>query len=433
MSKTHNSVREFVIPVSIAVLAIAPAMVLRVVGESESAPVNAALFGMAILAAGFLLSWGAEAAEKYIAAGFIIAIVALITVLPEYAVDFYYAYRAGQDPSSGYVAYAAANMTGANRLLIGLAWPLMVWLHWWRSKEKGITLDRENSVEFVFLAAASAYAFVIVFKNTISIIDFGVLATIFGLYLWRTSKGVNEEVEEGDEPGPGAIIAHLPPGSRWTAMGLMSVVAAVVILLSAEPFAESLVSSGRVLGLDEFLLIQWLAPLASEAPAVVIAVLFVLDGRARAGLAAMISDKINQWTLLVGMLPIAMSVGAGQLMALPLDARQHEEFLLTAAQSLFALTLLMRRRLSVWSAIMLTVMFFGQLFLAFFFRSDLEREIAVLTKVAYVYLAMAAVVFVANAKRLPELLRDAMVPRKAEPVAPGPIRAVRPPAASSNG
>lgn len=157
--------------------------------EGESAPLNAALFGMAILAAGFLLSWGAEAAEKYIAAGFIIAIVAMITVLPEYAVDFYYAYRAGQDPSSGYVAYAAANMTGANRLLIGLAWPLMVWLHWWRSKEKGITLDRENSVEFVFLAAASAYAFVIVFKNTISIIDFGVLATIFGLYLWRTSKG----------------------------------------------------------------------------------------------------------------------------------------------------------------------------------------------------------------------------------------------------
>ena len=58
--------------------------------------------------------------EKYIAAGFIIAIVAMITVLPEYAVDFYYAYRAGQDPASGYVASAAANMTGANRLLIDI-------------------------------------------------------------------------------------------------------------------------------------------------------------------------------------------------------------------------------------------------------------------------------------------------------------------------
>jgi len=96
VSKTHNSVREFVIPVSIAVLAIAPAMVLRVVGESESAPVNAALFGMAILAAGFLLSWGAEAAEKYIAAGFIIAIVALITVLRSTR-RLLLRYRAGQD------------------------------------------------------------------------------------------------------------------------------------------------------------------------------------------------------------------------------------------------------------------------------------------------------------------------------------------------
>ena len=35
-------------------------------------------------------------------------------------------------------------------------------------------------------------------------------------------------------------------------------------------------ASGRRLGIDEFLLIQWLAPLASEAPAVTIAILFVL-------------------------------------------------------------------------------------------------------------------------------------------------------------
>ncbi|MFZ5656159.1 MAG: sodium:proton exchanger [Pseudomonadota bacterium] len=410
MSRVHDPVKELFIPVGIALLAIAPAMVLRVAGESERAPVNAALFGLAILAAGFLLSWGAEAAEKYIATGFVVAVVALITVLPEYAVDFYYAYRAGQDPSSGYVAYAAANMTGANRMLIGLAWPLMVWLHWWRSKQKGVALDRENSVEFVFLAAASAYAFVIVLKNTISVIDFAILASLFGLYLWRTSRGENEKEEEGDEPGPGAILSHLPPGRRWAAMGAMSLVAAVVILLAAEPFAESLVASGRVLGLDEFLLIQWLAPLASEAPAIVIAVLFVLDGRARAGLSAMISDKINQWTLLVGMLPIAMSVGAGQLTALPLDARQHEEFLLTAAQSVFALTLLMRLRLSVWSAVVLTVLFLGQLFLAFFYRADLEREVAVLTGVAYLYLALAAGVFLFNVHRLPALFRDAVKP-----------------------
>ena len=46
----------------------------------------------------------------------------------------------------------------------------------------------------------------------------------------------------------------------------MFAVAGVVILLVAEHFAESLVETGTELGIDEFLLVQWLAPLASEAP-----------------------------------------------------------------------------------------------------------------------------------------------------------------------
>ncbi|VXD05950.1 hypothetical protein SPHINGOT1_620019 [Sphingomonas sp. T1] len=46
----------------------------------------AALFGIAILAAGFMLSWGAEAAEKRVSQGLIVAAIALVTVLPEYAV-----------------------------------------------------------------------------------------------------------------------------------------------------------------------------------------------------------------------------------------------------------------------------------------------------------------------------------------------------------
>ena len=99
MTRTHNAVREFVLPVSIAVAAVLPATCLRLTGGSAGAGGDVALFGLAILAAGFLLSWGAEAAEKYIATGFVLAVVALITVLPEYAVDFYCAYRAGQDPA----------------------------------------------------------------------------------------------------------------------------------------------------------------------------------------------------------------------------------------------------------------------------------------------------------------------------------------------
>lgn len=302
-------------------------------------------------------------------------------------------------------------MTGANRMLIGLAWPPMVGLHAWRSHERGIALLRENAVEFMFLAIASLYAFVIVWKNTISVVDFVVLATLFGAYLWRTSRASNEDDEpENEEPGPGAVIATLRPGARWATMGAMTVLAAAIILLSAEPFAEALVASGRRLGMDEFLLIQWLAPLASEAPAVAIAVLFVLDGRARAALSTMISDKINQWTLLVGMLPIAMSVGAGHLVALPLDARQHEEFLLTAAQSLFALTLLMRLRLSMASAAILATLFVAQVLVAFFYRADPVREVAMLTYAAYIYLGLAALLFLAQVRRLPGLVLAALRP-----------------------
>ncbi len=415
MTRQHNAVRELVIPVAVAVMAGVPAIFLRLSDRSAGVLGDAALFGLAILAAGFLLSWGAEAAEKYIATGFVLAVVALITVLPEYAVDFYYAYRAGQDPASGYVAYAAANMTGANRLLIGLAWPLMVGLYWWRSRQRGITLQAENAVEIAFLALASAYAFVIVLKDSIGIFDFLVLATIFGAYLWRVSRSENkeEEEEEDEEPGPGAVIATFSPMRRWTVMGAMSVFAAGVILLAAEPFAESLVASGRILGIDEFLLIQWLAPLASEAPAVTIAVLFVLDGRARAGLTTMISDKINQWTLLVGMLPIAMSIGAGQLTTLPLDARQHEEFFLTAAQSLFALALLLQLRLSLWGAVALVVLFLTQLGLAFFYQATPAKEIAVLTTMAWIYLGLAALFLLRNGRQVPALMRAAWSTRGA--------------------
>jgi hypothetical protein len=44
-------------------------------------------------------------------------------VLPEYAVDLYFASMAAKNPS--YAQYAAANMTGSNRLLIGVGWSVV--------------------------------------------------------------------------------------------------------------------------------------------------------------------------------------------------------------------------------------------------------------------------------------------------------------------
>ena len=400
------SLGRFVVLLAIAGAAMVPAVILRIEGWRPDPLLDTAAFGAAILASGFLLSWGAEAAEKRISAGLIVAIIALITVLPEYAVDFYYAYSAGANPGSNYVHYAAANMTGANRLLVGLAWPLLVLLHWYRTRERAIQLLPANRTEILFLLLPSIYAFWIVAKGRITPIDTVVLIAMFGLYMWQASrKESGENEDEDDEPGPAAALLLLSPTRQWLAMGALTLVAAVIILASAEPFAESMIDSGRLLGFDEFLLIQWLAPLASEAPAVVVAALFVMSDRAESGLATMMSDKINQWTLLVGMLPLAVGLGAGHLTSLPLDARQHEEFFLTAAQSLFGIGLLLRLRLSWTGAAALAILFVVQVALAIIWQGDEPRIISSLTWLGWGYLALAAILMLTNIQAIAALFR----------------------------
>ena len=59
---------------------------------------------------------------------------------------------------------------------------------------------------------------------------------------------------------------------------------------------------------------------------------------------------MNQWTLLLGGLPIAFSISGDTLGGLPLDSRQQEEVFLTAAQSLFAVAILVSLSLNRYEA-----------------------------------------------------------------------------------
>ena len=109
-----------------------------------SHPVAALLFGLAIVGAAFLLSWAAEVAQLDISAGLAIAVLAFIAVLPEYAVDLVFAFKAGHAVAAYGAAcrppgrlgespcsLALANMTGANRLLIGIGWSMVVFMAWY--------------------------------------------------------------------------------------------------------------------------------------------------------------------------------------------------------------------------------------------------------------------------------------------------------------
>src|SRR5207302_3424382 len=119
---------------------------------------------------------------------------------------------------------------------------------------------------------------------------------------------------------------------RRAAVVAMLVFSAGVILLCAERFAEALVGTGAELGISEFLLVQWLAPLASEAPELLVAGLYAYRLNSNAGLATLVSAKVNQWTLLIGTLPVVFAITSASHHGLPIDAAQREELLLTAAQ-----------------------------------------------------------------------------------------------------
>ncbi|BEL46924.1 sodium/hydrogen exchanger [Mycobacteroides abscessus subsp. abscessus] len=340
---------------------MAPALITRVGGLHPSPVLALVIYGAAVVAASFVLAWAAEAAQIDVSGGLAIAVLALIAVLPEYAVDLYYAYISGHVPE--YTQYAAANMTGSNRLLMGLGWPVVVLLALAVARKTSghpvnlLSLEPSNRIELGFLTVAGVVAFVIPASGQIHLALGIALLAWFGFYLFTISRG---EAEEPDLVGTAAAIGMLPKHLRRSTVVTMFVLAASVILLCAEPFANSLVSAGTQLGVDQFLLVQWLAPLASEAPEFIIAAIFAARGKGTAAIATLISSKVNQWTLLIGSLPLAHLAGGGGF-SLVLDARQVEETLLTATQTMMGVALILAlrfHRATAWALLALFVVQF---------------------------------------------------------------------------
>jgi cation:H+ antiporter len=341
----------------------APGLVMRLGGYHPDPVAGAFIFGVAILAAAFLLSWSVETAEIDISQGLALAIIALIAVLPEYAVDAVLAFKAGGDPAEAEKGLAIANMTGGNRLLIGVGWPVVFALFFFRTRLKELIVDRARSLELTFLAIATLYVIFIPLRSHITLVDTIVLIALFLCYLFFISKQESEALEL---VGPAETLGRLANAPRRALVLVLLTYSAAVIFASAEPFADSLVEIGQRFGFSEFLLIQWLAPLASESPEVLVAGLLAWRGRAAAGMGALISSKVNQWTLLIGTLPIAFALASGEWHltgGLPLDGRQREEIFLTAAQSAFAIAVFANLRMDRREATLLFALFATQLFI----------------------------------------------------------------------
>src|SRR5215831_19408189 len=205
------------VAIALAVLVAVPAYVLRAGALSAPVEVATLLYGLAIVGAAFAISWAAEAAERDIPRALALTAVALLAVLPEYAVDIVFAYKAGHDPA--FAPYAVANMTGSNRLLLGLGWSTVAVLAWLRAKQQHVLhLEHGSALPLGFLALATLYSFSLPFRGAIAPIDSVVLVLLFGAYAVVAAR---QETHEPELVGPAKAIGELTaPLRRVTVLAL---------------------------------------------------------------------------------------------------------------------------------------------------------------------------------------------------------------------
>jgi len=340
------------------------AVVFFHVGREAALAISLAT-GLAIVAAAYALSWATEAMETVVSQAFALAVLALIEVAPEYSFEAVLAWQQQ-------IKFASATMTGANRLLLGLGWPLVMFIAYFAGRRRGqrvtyIQLDRAQSVEILFLLVAAVYSLVIVATRQLSIWDGLVLLVLYLLYVLaalRLPTG-GELAEEGKE-GQAAVAIALTRTRGWPKALILTLLlgfGAFVIIFGAEPFIDGLLAVAVSLGIQQYMFIQWAAPFLSEFPESMTAFLWAARPRlASMSIANLVSSKLNQWTLLIGTIPIVYSLSVGHMAAIPLDTEQVHEILLTAAQTFFGIASLINLRFEMREAAILLGLFLVQFF-----------------------------------------------------------------------
>ena len=165
---------------------------------SQSGPWAALWTTPCILLASLLITWGAEAAQFFVAQGFALAILAWLQTLPEFGIEAVLAWK----QQTGLLL---ANLTGALRLLTGLAWPMIyataALTHRKRTGEplRKIHLDKHHSVEVVGLFFPLMYAIFIWWKGSLHVYDAVPLVCFYLIYLYLLTKLPPEKNERVDD------------------------------------------------------------------------------------------------------------------------------------------------------------------------------------------------------------------------------------------
>jgi cation:H+ antiporter len=324
----------------------------------------------AVIAATLSIAWATEIAAFFVSRAMALAILAFLEVSPEFAVEAVLARNAAQDPTQ--LQYVTANFTGSNRILVGLGLPLifLIGRHVLRRQGRwtgALEFAPHHAVEILSLAIPSVYSFVWVIRGSLGLADSVFLVAVFATYLWMLSRLPAAEESEVEllRGVPRRVMAtESRTFQRNFAVGAF-VVGGGLLFLSAAPFVRGMEEIGDYLHIPPYLLLQWIAPLLSEFPEFFTVIYWSRQGRAEQAFMNIVAAKINQWTLLIAMIPLVFLItsaltGTAQSV-IHFDYQQRIEVLLTASQGLFAVLALFKFRFERWEAYALLILWAVQL------------------------------------------------------------------------
>ena len=329
---------------------------------AQSGPKSILWTAPAILVSAVLIAWAAESAQFFISQGFALAILAWLQTAPEFAVEAVIAWHRQ-------VELMLAGLTGALRLLTGLGWPVIyLTAAMFERKRSGkhlgvIQLHFHHAVEVMGLMGPLLYMGVVVYKGSLTVWDGVVLIVLYTGYLLILSRMPPEDAEEIDElETVPRYIVTAPRLARIAMITGLFVSGGLLIYFATEPFIGSLLALATSVGVPQFVFMQWINPIVSEFPELLSTFYWARTvDKAPIALMNMVSSNINQWTLLVAMLPVILSYSAGTITPIVFDERQKMELLLTLAQAGIGWLFLLNMRLEWWEAAALFVFFLAAL------------------------------------------------------------------------
>ena len=323
----------------------------------------------AIILAAMLIAWGAECGQFYISQGLALAVLAWVQTLPEFAIEAAIALEAAKNPEQLHLV--TANFTGSLRLFVGFGWPMVYFVALFFSGEplysrhrgfRRIEMEDENSVTVMTLLPALAYFLVIYLKGTLTLWDGGMLAAIYGVYLYVLSKLPPQDSEQIEDLGRiPRMLMRLPKAQSLAGILTFFVAGALILWFMAHPFLESMLALAAVMGVSQFVFVQWVAPFLSEFPEKLSAFHWARQvKKAPMALTNFVSSSINQWTILVATVPLIYSYGMGHPAVIVFDEHQKVEIILTIVQSYLGFLFLVSMDFSFFEASSLFVLWLFQ-------------------------------------------------------------------------